>query len=54
MAVEAYVRAGDRIEAVSLTRSPQTTRRRMTVWLAADGSVARYAPGGGTGEMLER
>jgi hypothetical protein len=52
-AVEVYTRAGDRIDAESLTRSPSTTRRRLTVWLAEDGSVARYATGGPTGEMEE-
>jgi hypothetical protein len=52
-AVEVYTRAGDRIDAVSVTRSPRTTRRRLTVWMAPDGSVARYATGGATGDMEE-
>ena len=53
-AVETYTRDGDRIDAESLTRSPATTRRRLTVWLAPDGSVARYATGAATGEMEEQ
>ena len=52
-AVEVYTRAGDRIDAVSVTRSPRTTRRHLTVWMAPDGSVARYATGDATGEMEE-
>src|SRR5687767_6807186 len=52
-AVESYTRVGDRIDAVSVTRSPSATRRRLTVWMNPDGSVARYATGGATGEMEE-
>jgi hypothetical protein len=52
-AVEVYTRAEDRIDAVSVTRSPRTTRRRLTVWIAPDGSVARYATGGASGDMEE-
>lgn len=51
--IERYVRRGDRIEAVSVSRSPRTTTRRLTIWLAPDGSVARLATGAGTGEMRE-
>jgi hypothetical protein len=42
-AVERYVRSGDRVEAVGLSRSPRTTVRRYTVWLTPDGGVARYS-----------
>ena len=52
--VERYVRTADRIEAISVSRSPRTTVRRLTIWLADDGSVARYATGGATGELEER
>lgn len=52
-AVERYVRRGERIEALSVSRSPRTTVRRLTLWLRPDGGVARYAVGGETGEMQE-
>lgn len=52
-AVERYVRTGNRIEAVAVSRSPRTVARRLTVWLADDGSVERYATGMQTGEMRE-
>jgi hypothetical protein len=51
-AVERYVKTGNRIEAISVTRSPRTAVRRLSVWLADDGSVARFAVGAG-GEMRE-
>jgi hypothetical protein len=53
-AVERYVRMADRIEAVSVSRSPRTSVQRLTIWLTDDGSVARYATGGATGDMNER
>lgn len=53
-AVERYVRTADRIEAISVSRSPRTSVQRLTIWLAEDGSVARYATGGATGDMNER
>ena len=52
-AVERYIQTGDRIDAVSVSRSPRTTVRRLTLWLAPDGSVARMATGGPTGELRE-
>lgn len=52
-AVEQYVRTGDRIEAVSVSRSPRTVVRRLTVWLDASGSVTRWAIGAAAGEMRE-
>jgi len=52
-AVERYVRRGDRIEAVAVARSPRTTVRRLTIWLSPDGTAARYAVGGESGEMRE-
>jgi hypothetical protein len=52
-AVERYVRTGDRIDAVSVSRSPRTVVRRLSVWLAPDGSVTRWASGAETGEMRE-
>jgi Protein of unknown function (DUF2911) len=52
-AVERYVRRGERIDALSVTRSPRTTIRRLTVWLSPDGGVSKYATGGGSGEMRE-
>ena len=39
IAVEQYARTGDRIEAVSVSRSPRTAVRRLTVSLDADGAV---------------
>jgi hypothetical protein len=51
---ERYVRTANRIEATSVSRSPRTTVRRLTIWLADDGSVARFATGAATGEMEER
>lgn len=53
-AIERYVRAGDRLDAISVSRSPRTTVRRLTVWFAADGSVARFATGGARGAMNEQ
>jgi hypothetical protein len=44
-AIERYVRTGDRIEAIGLTRSPRTTTRSYNVWLTPDGGVARYSLG---------
>jgi len=52
-AVEQYTRTADRIEAVSVSRSPRTVVRRLTVWLDPDGSITRWATGGETGEMRE-
>jgi Protein of unknown function (DUF2911) len=52
-AVERYVRRGERLDAVSVTRSPRTTIRRLSVWLLPDGGVAKYAVGGESGEMRE-
>jgi hypothetical protein len=52
--VERFVRTANRIDATSVTRSPRTTVRRLTIWLADDGSVARFATGGVTGELEER
>lgn len=52
-AVEQYVRTGDQIEAVSVSRSPRTVVRRLTVWLDANGSVTRWATGAATDEMRE-
>lgn len=52
-AVERYVRTGQRIDAVSVSRSPRTVVRRFSVWLGADGSVARFAAGPGSGDMRE-
>ncbi len=53
-AVERFIRSGDRIDAVSVTRSPRTSVRRLTVWLAEDGTVARYASGAAEGAMTEQ
>jgi hypothetical protein len=41
-AIERFVRVGNRIDAVGLSRSPTTVVRRYTLWLTADGAVERY------------
>jgi len=43
VAIERYVVSGDRVEAVSVTRSPRTVVRRYVAVLAGDGTVARFA-----------
>ncbi len=43
VAIERYTLTGNRLEAVSITRSPRTVVRRYVATLADDGSVARYA-----------
>ncbi len=51
VAMERYVRRGDRVESIGLTRSPRTTVRRYVAMLAPDGSVARWATGTGDAQL---
>jgi hypothetical protein len=50
IAVERWVIAGSRLEAVGVSRSPRTAVRRLVARLAQDGSVTHFATG--TGEPL--
>ncbi|MCI0435899.1 MAG: DUF2911 domain-containing protein, partial [Gemmatimonadetes bacterium] len=43
VAIEEYVKTGNRFEATSVARSPRTVVRRYVAELAQDGSVARHA-----------
>ncbi|MGD8277881.1 MAG: DUF2911 domain-containing protein [Gemmatimonadota bacterium] len=52
-AVEQYVRSGDTIRAVAVTRSPRTVTRRLTITFGADRAVTGWATGGETGELRE-